>query len=283
MHLVDYEDDVAERLDLVDEPLHAAFKLSAELGACDECGQVEQMNFLVFQLIRHIAVCNAHGETFGDGGFADTRLTDEARVVFLAAVENLNHALGFAFPADNGIQLTPARARGQIGAVGREVFALFRLLLAAALFVTAAAFAYIRTRRRRVALLRKHFFQEREGVRAPEFKRVIRLLLCTAVSRQRIVILVLAVHFCEGVHIGHFICQLFEVIVRDAHLAHQSVNRLEPQLTGTFEAIALVGGGTLLQLGNKDDCHIFVAAGTKWHMHKGNILSGARRTNRLPA
>ena len=86
MHLVDHEDDVAQALDLVDQALHAAFKLAAELRARDKRGQVEQVHLFIAHLKRDAPLVDADGETLGYGGLADARLADQAGVVLLPAV-----------------------------------------------------------------------------------------------------------------------------------------------------------------------------------------------------
>ena len=86
MHLVDHKDDVAELFDLVDQALHAAFKLAAELRARDERSQVEQVHLFVAHLERDAPLVDAHRKPLGHGGLADARLADQAGVVLLAAV-----------------------------------------------------------------------------------------------------------------------------------------------------------------------------------------------------
>ena len=86
VHLVNHEDDVAEPFDLVDQALHTAFKLAAELCACNERGQVKQVHFLVAHLERDAPLVDAHRQSLGHGSLADARLADQAGVVLLAAV-----------------------------------------------------------------------------------------------------------------------------------------------------------------------------------------------------
>ena len=47
VHLINDKDDIAQLLDLLDQALHAAFKLAAELGAGHQSGQVQQIDFLI--------------------------------------------------------------------------------------------------------------------------------------------------------------------------------------------------------------------------------------------
>ena len=86
MHLVDHKDDIAELFDLVDQALHAAFKLAAELCARDQRGQIEQMHLFIPHLKRDAPLVDAHGKPFRDRGLAHARLADQTGIVLLAAV-----------------------------------------------------------------------------------------------------------------------------------------------------------------------------------------------------
>ena len=126
MHLVDDEDDVADTADLLDEPLHAALELAAELRARHERREVEQVDLLVAQLIGHVALGDALGKPLGDGRLADAGLADETGIVLLAAVEDLDDALQLLRPADHGVKLAVTGALREIDAVVREKLQLAR-------------------------------------------------------------------------------------------------------------------------------------------------------------
>ena len=100
-------------------------ELAAKLRARNERREVEQVDLLVAQLIRHVALGDALGEALGDGRLADARLTDEAGVVLLAAVQDLHHPLNFFFPADDGIQLALPGPAGKVNAVVIQKLAFF--------------------------------------------------------------------------------------------------------------------------------------------------------------
>ena len=44
--------------DLVDEAFHAAFKLTSKLRACNERGQIHQIDFLALELVGHLLIDN---------------------------------------------------------------------------------------------------------------------------------------------------------------------------------------------------------------------------------
>ena len=133
VHLVDDENDVADLFDLVDQTLHAALELAAELCTRNQCGQVEQMDLLVAHLKRNAALVDAHGKSLRDSSLADARLTDQAGIILLAAVENLNDAVGLAVASDDVVNAALSGLLGQVFAVIVKILALFVVAAAAAL------------------------------------------------------------------------------------------------------------------------------------------------------
>ena len=127
VYLVYDEDDVPGLAYLLNEPLHAAFELAAELRAGHEGGEVEEIDLLVAQLVGHAPVGDALGKALGYRRLADAGLADKAGVVLLAAVENLNDALQLLLPAYHGVELALARALGEVDAVVIQELALAAL------------------------------------------------------------------------------------------------------------------------------------------------------------
>ena len=111
--LVDDQDDVSALLDLTDQALHTALELAPELGACHQGSQIQQENLLIPELEGHISFGDPLGKAFRNGGLADTRFADQAGIVFLTAVQNLNHTLCFHIPANDLIQLALPGPAGQ--------------------------------------------------------------------------------------------------------------------------------------------------------------------------
>ncbi len=131
VQLVDEEDDLAVGVfDLLEHGLEAVFELAAVLGAGDHAGEVEGDDALVFEDLGDVAVDDAAGEAFDDGGLADAGLADEDGIVFGAAGEDLDDAANLFVAADDGVELALA---GEVG----EVFAVFfeRLELALGVLV----------------------------------------------------------------------------------------------------------------------------------------------------
>ena len=101
MNLIHHQNDVAAFLNLGNQAFHPAFKLSPELGSSHQRRQIQQEHFLIPQLVGDISGGNPLGKPLGNGGFAHARLAHQTGVVLLAAVQNLNHPLGFYISADD--------------------------------------------------------------------------------------------------------------------------------------------------------------------------------------
>ena len=85
VELVDEQDDVAALGDLLHHLLEALLELAAVLRARHQRGQVERVDLLVLEQLRHLAARDALGEALDHGGLAHARLADQHRVVLLAA------------------------------------------------------------------------------------------------------------------------------------------------------------------------------------------------------
>ena len=136
VHLVDDQDDVAQLLDLLDETLHAALKLAAELGARHQGGEIQQVDLLVQQLVGYVPLVDLLGQPLRNGGLAHAGLTDQTGVVLLAAVEDLDGALDLLVPADDAVQLAVSGLLSQGDAVILQKLAL-GLLFALLVLVSA--------------------------------------------------------------------------------------------------------------------------------------------------
>src|SRR5690606_1570621 len=72
--------------------------------AGDERTEIERDNTLVGERFGNVAFDDFLCQSLGDGGFPNTRFTDEARVVFRPTRQDLDHSLNFLVTADHGIQ-----------------------------------------------------------------------------------------------------------------------------------------------------------------------------------
>src|SRR5205823_7912842 len=88
VQLVDEKNDVAALGDLLHHLLEALLELAAVLGTGDERCQVERVDLLVLQQLRHLAARDALGEALHHGGLADARLADQHGVVLNTTQKN---------------------------------------------------------------------------------------------------------------------------------------------------------------------------------------------------
>ena len=131
VQLVDEQDDVLVLRDLVHDRLEALLELAAILRSRDHRRHVERQHAMLAKTVGALAVGDELRQTFDDRSLADARLTDENRIVLLAASQDLHHALDFLRAADRRIELRLRRKLRQIAAEMIECGSL-RLLLALA-------------------------------------------------------------------------------------------------------------------------------------------------------
>ena len=122
MRFVDEQDDRRGRaLHLVDQALEAVFEFALDARARLQQRQIERADVDVSQRRRDIALHDAHGEAFDDGGFADARLAGEDRVVLAAAHEDVDDLADFEIAAEDGVDFALAGVLGQVDGVLIEV------------------------------------------------------------------------------------------------------------------------------------------------------------------
>ena len=117
VQLIDEEDDLAVLLHLIEHILDALLEFTAVLGAGHHAAQIQRQDAAVQQVLRHIGRSDALGQTFGDGGLADTGLTDQNRVVLGAAGEDLDDTGNLLVTADHRIQLSLAGSLRQVAGI----------------------------------------------------------------------------------------------------------------------------------------------------------------------
>ena len=223
--LVDEQDDVARRLDLTQQTLDPLFELAAELGARHKAGQIQQVDLLLLQARRDIALGDPLRNALGDGRLADTGFADEAGVVLLAAAQDLDGAVNFPVPPDDVIQLALLRLAGQVLAIGIQKFAAGRLFaVPAGLFISLGG------------LLRTAVHAQREGRAGAGHQVLVPIVVLPRLAhvhhhRERI-------HGAGAVaqllhHVFHPVLHVVHVLVRHAELLHQVLHGLDVQFAGT--------------------------------------------------
>ena len=258
VHLVYHQDDVARLAYLLDEALHAALELAAELRAGHQRGEVEEVYLLVAQLIGHGPRGDALGQALGDGRLAHAGLADQAGVVLLPAVEDLYHALELLLAADHGVQLALARAVGQVDAVVVEKLALGALRGALGRLLRAGGGGPAALLHRAVlpcgqVAAAAAVPAAEEAVEEGEGGGLALVLVVRAVAGVGE-----GLRPAEGVH--HLAGERVEVLVGKAHAVYHVVHGLDVQLAGALQAEALVLGLAVLDFGYEYHGHVLVAA-----------------------
>ncbi len=241
------------------EPLHAALELAAELRAGNEGREVQQVDLLVAQLIRHLPEGYALRKSLRYGGLANAGLAYEAGVVLLTAVQDLDDALQLLLAAYHGVQLALARPVGEIDAVviQKLLFRARRGLLRALLGLASLLRPALRGRelpaggavfRLLPAHVAEEAVQEGEG-------RGLALVV-------RVRVAVFNVHEPLGIaeRLHHLARQAVQLLVGQAHLVYHVVHGLYVQLAGALEAEALVLRLAPLKPRYENHRHVFLAA-----------------------
>ena len=252
--LVDDQDDIAQTLDLINEALHTALKLAAELGTRHHGGHIQKIDLLVAQFYGDLPFHDLLGQTLRDGSLAHAGLANQAGIVLLAAVEDLNDPLRLLRSADDLIQSALPGAASETGAVGIQKLAF----LSAARMGTGSGrllWGLLRFLRRSVRIA-EEFVQERERC-SLAFLLVIRVLLRLLGIHH--------LHAFKGA--GQLRVHILQIIIRDPHALHHLVHRLDAKLSGAFQAEALVFGLSVFDFRDKNHSNILFALGTKGWLH----------------
>src|SRR5262249_9345623 len=118
VQLVEERDDLTVAvLDLFQNTLEPLLELATVLRTGDHRAQVQADQALATQAFRDVAGHDALGQTFHDGGLADTGLADEDRVVLGTPGQHLHHAPDLGVTSDHRVHLAVARPLGEVHAV----------------------------------------------------------------------------------------------------------------------------------------------------------------------
>ncbi|KAF5070698.1 hypothetical protein DSECCO2_220090 [anaerobic digester metagenome] len=249
VNLVDHEDDVPQPLYFVNQALHPGLKLATELRTRHQGGQVQQIDLLLPQLKGNLPRGNALGQALGNGGLANARLADQAGIVLLAAIQNLDHPLNLLFPADHRVQLAVFGPLRQIQAIALQILALFvALVFLVPVRPGRTALGLLIVPGRGVAI--EQTVQKREGGSFALF-----------LIRVRIFLLGQILHVLHAVkRLKHLIVQRVQIVVGDPHPLHHIVHLRQAQFLRALQAQALVHGVLAVQPGDEHHGHIFFAS-----------------------
>ena len=93
------------------------FEFAAVLGSGNQRPHVKGNQFLVFEPFRHVAAHDPVRQPFHDRGLADTRFSDQHRIVLRPARKNLNRTADLVIAPDHGIELILRGSRGQVTSI----------------------------------------------------------------------------------------------------------------------------------------------------------------------
>ena len=106
MELVNKEDDRRIVANSFNNLFDTFFKFTAIFRTGNEAGHIEGKDTFPCQYIRYGAIDNALGQAFGNSRLAYARCTNEDRIVFRPAAENLNNPVDLIFPANYRIDFS---------------------------------------------------------------------------------------------------------------------------------------------------------------------------------
>ena len=120
VNLVDEQDRVGMVFHLFDNSLQPLFKIAAIAGARQQSAHVERVNRSPRQNLGRLALHDLAGQAFGNGGFANSRITHQKGIVLASAAQNLNGALYLGLAADQGVNIALHRLVVQINTILRK-------------------------------------------------------------------------------------------------------------------------------------------------------------------
>ena len=107
-------DDVAAGTDLLEDLLQPLLEVTAVAAARHQRAEVEGVQLLVLERLRHLALDDRLGQAFHDGGLADARLAHEDGVVLGPARQDLHDPLDLLLATDDWVELSLARGLSEV-------------------------------------------------------------------------------------------------------------------------------------------------------------------------
>ena len=105
MDLIDEQHDVATGLDLLEHLLQAFLEIATVARTSHHGSQIQRIDLLALQCLRNVTGVDLLRQTFDHGGFADTRLADQHRIVLGAAAQHHHHTLDLTRATNHRIKL----------------------------------------------------------------------------------------------------------------------------------------------------------------------------------
>ena len=117
VELVDKENDCSGRLlDFPQNRFQPVFEFAAILGSGQHPAKIQRDHLLLFESLRNVPGDDALRQSFDDGGFAHTRLSDQHGIVLGSARQDLDDPPDLVVPSDDRIQFA---APGEVREIAR--------------------------------------------------------------------------------------------------------------------------------------------------------------------
>ncbi len=121
MRFIDEQNERPRRsLHFVDDPLQPVLEFSFDACARLQHAHIEAEQLDIPKEIGHVALRDLERETLDDRGLADARIADADRIVLAAPAEDVDHLTDFAIAAEDRIDLSGARLRGEVDRESRK-------------------------------------------------------------------------------------------------------------------------------------------------------------------
>ena len=115
VQLIDKQNDVAFLFrQVIKHAFETLFELATVFRTGHQRAHIQRQHAAAFQALRHFTVDNTLRQSFNNGGFTNTRFTNQHRVVFGTALQNLNRTTNFFIAANHRVKLALLGTFGQI-------------------------------------------------------------------------------------------------------------------------------------------------------------------------
>ena len=256
MDFINYKNNISAFLDFPDQALHTAFELPTELCTGNQCCQIQQKYFFLPKLVGNLSGCDSLSQSFRNSSLAHTRFANQAGVILLSAVQDLDHTFRFHIPADHLIQLTLPGTAGQVHAITVQEL-VFLGFLFVPLFCLFFFFPRLGGLHRQISRVSKQLIQKRE---------------CGCLAVNFVIVMVFRM-IPLSKNTAHLIAEQIQILVRNSHLLYRLINLGDPQTSGTFQTVSLIHCHAVLNFGNKYHCNVLTAFAAHLRLHISPSLS----------
>ncbi|MNW59438.1 hypothetical protein D3C74_373540 [compost metagenome] len=114
VQLINEQHDIAGLTNFIHDFFETVFKLTAVFGSGYDRSHIQGHNAFITQRFRDFIVDNFLGQSFSNRCFTNPRFTDQHRIVFGPAAQDLDYTFDFLAAADNRIKIAVFSIGGQI-------------------------------------------------------------------------------------------------------------------------------------------------------------------------